>query len=91
MNMPDWSFAVEVTLQLMVSQSVRQGIEPTLGLVTRYYFLSEGSFLKVAVLPSWGALSDFNSPSQSVVIYQYLHRGFTLCGFYGSAIYMQYV
>jgi hypothetical protein len=32
---------VEVTLQLTVSQSVCQGIEPTLGLVTRYYFLSE--------------------------------------------------
>jgi hypothetical protein len=31
---------VEVTLQLAVSQSVCQGIEPTLGLVTRYYFLS---------------------------------------------------
>jgi hypothetical protein len=28
---------VEVTLQLTVSQSVRQGIESTLGLVTRYY------------------------------------------------------
>jgi hypothetical protein len=41
---------VEVTLQLTVSHSVCQGIEPTLGLVTRYYFLSEGCFLKVAVL-----------------------------------------
>jgi hypothetical protein len=40
----------EVTLQLTVSQSVCQGIEPILGLVTRYCFLSEGCFLKFAVL-----------------------------------------
>jgi hypothetical protein len=52
---------VEVTLQLMVSQSECQGIEPTLGLVTRYYFLSEGCFLKVTVLSLWGALSDERS------------------------------
>jgi hypothetical protein len=44
-----------------VSQSVCQGIEPTLGLVTRYYFLSEGCFLKVAVLSLWGALSGERS------------------------------
>jgi hypothetical protein len=43
-------YEVEVTLQLTVSQSVCQGIEPTLRLVTRYYFLSEGCFLKAAVL-----------------------------------------
>jgi hypothetical protein len=42
-------------------QSVCQGIEPTLGLVTKYYFLSEGRFLKVAVLFLWGALSDERS------------------------------
>jgi hypothetical protein len=33
---------VKVALQLAVSQSLCQGIEPILGLVTRYYFLSEG-------------------------------------------------
>jgi hypothetical protein len=32
---------VEVTLQPTVSQSLCQDIEPTLGLVNRYYFLSE--------------------------------------------------
>jgi hypothetical protein len=47
-NMP--SFEVEVTLQLTVCQSVCQGIEPTLRLLTRDYFLSEGCRLKVAVL-----------------------------------------
>jgi hypothetical protein len=33
---------VEVTLQLAVNQSVCLGVEPTLELVTSYYFLSEG-------------------------------------------------
>jgi hypothetical protein len=47
-----------VTLQLTVSQSLCQGIEPILGPVTRYYFLSEGCFLKFAVLSFWDALSD---------------------------------
>jgi hypothetical protein len=44
-----------------VSQSVCQGTEPTLRLVTRYYFLSEGCFLKAAVLSLWNALSDERS------------------------------
>jgi hypothetical protein len=38
---------VEVTLQLTATQAVSQGVEPTLGLVTRYYFLSKFCFLKV--------------------------------------------
>jgi hypothetical protein len=38
---------VKVTLRLMVGQSVCLGVEPTLGLATRYYFLSEGCWLKV--------------------------------------------
>jgi hypothetical protein len=54
-------FQVKVTLQLMVSQSLCQGIEPILGLVTRYYFLSEGCFLKFAFLSFCGALSDERS------------------------------
>jgi hypothetical protein len=49
---------VEVALRLMVSQSVCIGVEPTLQLVTRYYFLSEHCCLKVAVFFLWGALSD---------------------------------
>jgi hypothetical protein len=59
---------VEVTLQPTVNQSVCQGIEPTLGLVTRYYFLSEGYFLKVAVLALWGALSDERSGLSFVIL-----------------------
>jgi hypothetical protein len=38
---------VEVTTD---GQSVCRGVEPTLGLVTRYSFLSEGCFLKVMVV-----------------------------------------
>jgi hypothetical protein len=68
---------VEVMLQLMVSQPVCEGIEPTLRLVTRYYFLSEGCRLKVAVL----SLSGVICHSQSIAIYQYLHQ----------AIYIQYI
>jgi hypothetical protein len=41
-----------------VSQSVCLGVKPTLGLATRYYFLSEHSCLKFAVLFLWSALSD---------------------------------
>jgi hypothetical protein len=44
--------SVRVTLQLTVSQSVRLGVEPSLGLMTRYLFC-----MKVAVLSIWGALS----------------------------------
>jgi predicted permease len=84
---------VEVTLQLTVSQSVCQGIEPTLGFVTRFYFLSEGCFLQVAVLSLWGALSDERSGLSFVflclVIYHYLHQTFTLHVFYNSAVYIQ--
>jgi hypothetical protein len=51
----------EVTSRLMVSQSLCQGIEPILRLVTRYYCLFEGCFLKFAVLSLSGALSDERS------------------------------
>jgi hypothetical protein len=52
---------VEVTLWLTVSQSVSQsvclGVEPTLGLLSRYYFLSECCCLKAVVVsvgsPLW--------------------------------------
>jgi hypothetical protein len=39
-------------------RSVCLGVEPTLGLVTRYCFLSEGFCLKVEVFFLWGAFSD---------------------------------
>jgi hypothetical protein len=47
---------VKVTLHMTVSQSLCQGIELILGLMTSYYFLCEGCFLKFAV-----ALSDERS------------------------------
>jgi hypothetical protein len=59
---------VEVTLQLTISQSACRDVEPTLGLVTRYYCLSEGCFLKVSVLSLWGALSDERSDLSFVLL-----------------------
>jgi hypothetical protein len=59
---------VDVTLQLTVSQSICQDIEPTLGFVTRYYFLSEDCCLKAAVLSLWGALSDERSVLSFVIL-----------------------
>jgi hypothetical protein len=58
---------VEVTLRLTFSQSLSLGVEPTLELVARYYFLSEGCCLKVAVLFLWGALSDEKTGLQFAV------------------------
>jgi hypothetical protein len=85
--------SVKVTLQLTVSQPLCQGIEPILGLVTRYYFLSEGCFLKFAVLSFWGVPSDERSGLSFVflclVICHYLQQIFTLHVFYSSAIYIQ--
>jgi hypothetical protein len=42
-------------------------VEPTLGPVTRYYFLSEGCCVKVAVLLLWGDLSDERTDLQFAV------------------------
>jgi hypothetical protein len=42
---PSFNVEVKVTVRLTVSQSVCRGVEPTLGLVTRYYFVSEGCYL----------------------------------------------
>jgi hypothetical protein len=54
----DWLklLRVRVTLRLTVSQSVCLGVEPHLGLMTRYLF-----WMKVTVLSMWGALSDKRS------------------------------
>jgi hypothetical protein len=52
---------IEVTLRLTVSQSVSQYVlisSTLVGLVIRYYFLSECCCLKFAVLYLWDALSD---------------------------------
>jgi hypothetical protein len=55
-------------LRLTVSQPVYQGAEPSLWLVTRYYFLSESCCPKVAVLSSWGTLSDERSGLSFVIL-----------------------
>jgi hypothetical protein len=55
------AYSIHPTI-LMLSEvevkSVCLGVEPTLGLVTGYYFLAEGCCLKVEVLCLRGALSD---------------------------------
>jgi hypothetical protein len=51
------SVKANVTLRRTVSESVGLGVEHTLGLVNRQYFLSEGFCLKAAVLSVRGALS----------------------------------
>jgi hypothetical protein len=57
---------VEVTLRLTASQYVL--VSSTLvGLVTRYYFLSECYCLKFAVLFLWGAISDERTGLQFAV------------------------
>jgi hypothetical protein len=67
------SVKVKVTLRLTVSQPVCLGVEPTLGLVTRYCFESERC-LNVTVLFLWGALSDERSGLSFVSMYiKYLH------------------
>jgi hypothetical protein len=58
---------VEIILQLTVNQSVYFGVEPTLELVSRYYFLSEGCCLKITALFLWSALSEQRTGLQFVV------------------------
>jgi hypothetical protein len=65
---PSRDTEVEVTLQMTASQSVCKGVEPTLGLVTRYYFLTKGCRPKVAVLSLWDALSDERSGLSFVIL-----------------------
>jgi hypothetical protein len=81
-RVPLWDLQVKVILQLTVSQSLYQGTQPILGLVTRYYLLFEGCFLKFALLSFWDALSDERpGPSfafLSLVICHYLYQIFML-------------
>jgi hypothetical protein len=59
------SFEVEVTLQLTVSQSVCQGVERTLQLVTRYYLLSETCCLVSVGRPLWREVGFVSCHSKS--------------------------
>jgi hypothetical protein len=65
---------VRVTLRLTVCQSVRLGVEPTLGLVTRCCFPLEGWCLNFAVLyfvgrPLWREVGCVICQSKSVVVW----------------------
>jgi hypothetical protein len=48
-----WQVKVNVTLRLTVGQSVYLGVEPALGLLTRYYLLSESRCLVSVGRPLW--------------------------------------
>jgi hypothetical protein len=72
-------------------QSVCRGVEHALGLVTRYYFLSECCCLVSVGLPLWREVGSAICHSQSVVIYQYLDQGFTFHVFYSSALCIKYI
>jgi hypothetical protein len=76
---------VSVTLQLTVSQSVRLGVEPDLGLLTRdnfFFFIFFGKFLSCHLgAPSLtrGRVCHLSVYSQSTVVSQYIHKIFTYC------------
>jgi hypothetical protein len=63
---------VRVTLQLTVSQSVRLGVEPYLGVLSRVIF-----FLKLQSCLIWGALSD-ERPGLSFVSLQSVYSSQSL-------------
>jgi hypothetical protein len=63
----DLYLEVEFTLRPAVSRSVCLGVEPNLGFVTRYCFLSERFCLKFAVLFLWGTSSDERTGLQFAV------------------------
>jgi hypothetical protein len=88
---------VEVTLRLTVSQSVsmsrygaHSGTCDQMLLSVRRLF-SESCRLVSVGRPLWREVASVTCPSQSVIIYQYLHQAFTLHVFYSSAMYTQYI
>jgi hypothetical protein len=68
-QLANWTFLIEVTLRLMVGQSVSIALVSStlVGLATRYYFLSECCCPKFAVIFLWGALSDERTGLQFAV------------------------
>jgi hypothetical protein len=64
---PDYSWSWSRSYFTTDGQSVCLGVDLTLGLLVRYFFLSEGCCLKVAVLFLWGALSDERTGLQFAV------------------------
>jgi hypothetical protein len=51
-------YPYQLTLSIEVEVEIEDTLRTALGLVTRYYSLSEGCCLKVAVLFLWSAFSD---------------------------------
>jgi hypothetical protein len=87
---------VRVTLRLTVCQSVRLGVEPTLGLTTRRYFPLEVWCLKFSVLalfgrPFWREVGSVICQSKSVVVCQGKIHIYIFCVIHISNIYIQYI
>jgi hypothetical protein len=77
---------VRVSLQLTVRQSVRLGVEPDLGLLTRdnlfLFFFLESYCLVIWGRPLWREVGSVICQSlslQSTVVIQYLHKLYTIC------------
>jgi hypothetical protein len=72
---------VKVTLRLTVSQSVRLGVEPNLGLLTRAFFFFQSYCLVFWGRPLWREIGSVMCKSlslKSTVVSQYLQQLFTL-------------
>jgi hypothetical protein len=87
---------VRVTLRLTVCQSVRLGVEPTLGLTTRCYFHLEVWCLKFSVLslfgrPLWREVGSVIYQSKSVVVCQGKIHIYIFCIINISNMYIQYI
>jgi hypothetical protein len=89
------SVRVRVILRLTVCQSVRPGVEPTLGLTTRCYFPLEVLCLKFSVLslfgrPLWREVGSVICQSKSVVVCQGKIHIYIFCVIHISNMYIQY-
>jgi hypothetical protein len=69
------STQVEVTLRLTVSQSVSLGVEPHLGLMTRYLVRFDSYGL---VFFLWGALSDERTGQSFVRVIACISKSFVI-------------
>jgi hypothetical protein len=83
-----------VTLRLTVCQSVRLGVQPTLGLTTRCYFPLEVWCLKFSVLslfgrPLWREVRSVICQSKSVVVCQVETHIYIFCVIHISDMYIQ--
>jgi hypothetical protein len=74
-SVPCRELKVKVTLRLTVSQSVSLGVEPHLGLMTRYFLLFDSYGL---VFFLWGALSDERTGLSFVRVIACISKSFVI-------------